>query len=532
MTTRILGGLAFVLAVAFALRAFQLQEVPQVTDESAEVLFAWDIAFEGAHPLTHTDSYNGPLWPYLMAVTLRTLGPSIELPRRFTLAFGLATVAAAFSLGALLVPPSRRAAAGVIAGLVMAANYTHTLVGSRIAWSNSTTPFWTTLAAIAFVLAVREPGSVRRWAGAGLLAGLALNTHPSVAIFVIGLAVWWLLVPARRSEVRRAGPWVALVAALAAYSPVVVHNLVTSGDTFSQAAASRNVEAHPGLAAWVENVGAMTLQLGRSLGGGFAAGGAPIWGAGVLVFVVAAVWLLVASASAPHNATSGRRLPLVVFACSALLLPLVNRNWVGFLEARYLTYLVPLLGAAAAVALTTPEPRWRRAVSAACALVLVIVPAARSGAYVVDGIVDDIVIACHGDCEGVGSLPFSPLDVTPRGRTNRQLLDMVAEAESAQRKGAQVLVDRELKELAWPNRGDPRRAVTYYLTLAEVPYEVATLDKIRHFVAQGSAVAAFLAETSSYQLGDERLLEPLIERRLPGYPVWGVYETAVATLPK
>jgi 4-amino-4-deoxy-L-arabinose transferase-like glycosyltransferase len=187
--TALVVSLGAVLLVALALRAWRLQEVPAVTDESAEVMFAWDIAFAGARPLTHTDAYNGPLWPYLMAGALRVAGPGVELPRRFTLAFGVGAVLATWALAAFAVGRGATAVAGTVAGLVMGANATHALVGSRVAWSNSTTPFWTALATLALLHAVRSPARAWRWGGAGVLAGLALNTHPSVAVYLAGLCL-------------------------------------------------------------------------------------------------------------------------------------------------------------------------------------------------------------------------------------------------------------------------------------------------------------------------------------------------------
>lgn len=494
-----------VMAVAAGLRGLHLQTVPQITDESAEVTYAWGIAFEGARPLTHTDSYDGPLWPYLMAAALRTAGPSLELPRRVAMALSLAAVAATFALGAMVARPGARVLTATVAGLVMATSFTQALVGGRVAWSNSSTPLWTTLAALALLKATT--GQRRRWwLAAGSAAGLALQSHPSVIAFLVGLAVWFLLDRERRRTMTGPGPYLAVLAAVAAYAPVIVYNLRTGFDTLDQARGSGNLVHDPGAWGWVAGVGAAMMQFGRAVVGGFDVAGAPA-GAGVaLAAVVALVFgVLVAGGASPRGRGEepvGRRLPLVVTAVVLAILPLVNSEWHGFLETRYLGMLIPLLGVATGVVAAealAAVPR-RRGVLALAIGVAVALPGARAILWV-EGALD-------------------------AGRDNRLLLDMAAVAADGSHQGRPVLVDSGLKSVPWPGRGSPRRAITYYLTLAEVPFEVSPVDEIRYHVARQDGVVAFTTAEAARQLRGSGPIAGVVVSAPGGYPAWGAFSTS------
>jgi hypothetical protein len=267
-------------------------------------------------------------------------------------------------------------------------------------------------------------------------------------------------------------------------------------DSVAQAAASTNVAASP-LRSWPANVAAAAIQLGRSLGGGFGPDPAATWGVGALAFTGAAAWLLVAAARS-DGGHPARRLPLTVTAVCLLGLPLANQNWDGFLEARYLSFLVPLVAMAGAIAVVAPGPRRGRLAAFACVLALTVVPAARVVWYVADATRSDL--------------------------SNAPLLALVDEAAAARQAGLAIVVDEGLKGLAWPHRGDPRRAMTYYLTLAGVGFESTGLDKIRHYIdVEHRPIAAFLAAESAGSLATR--LEEVSVRRFPAYPAWGLYRT-------
>lgn len=534
-------ALAAVLAVAAALRWPNLQLVPHVTDESAEVLFARAIAFDGARPLTHTDAYDGPWWPYLLAAVFRVAGSSVALPRLFTFALGLAAVAATFALGAALAQPGRRVVAAGVAGLLLATHFTHAVVNSRVAWSNATTPLWTTVAVLALLAAVRRR-STAGFGMAGVLAGLALHTHPSVSVLLVGLAVWLTVEPAGRACFRTAGPWVGLGTALAAYSPVIVFNVREGFRSLAEAQASANTAGDATAGGWAGGVAAALAQLGRSMAGGFTLDG-PAGGAGWAIaggLALAAAGMAVVVLARDRAAPVGRALPAVATLVALAALPLFNRNWDGVLEARYLGFTWPLvyaaIGAAAARAWAEAGPAAEGAerVSATAGPV-------GDGAERASATADPTAWGAArrrptarraAIATAVAALAVTPAYRVARfdaaalaaQRDNRRLLAMTAYAAHAAAGGATVWVDAALKPVRWPAGGHPRRAVEYLLTLAGVPFTQAPEAKINHFLAAGDGdLVLFLAGATAASLGGRHALTTIDATPRPGEEAWGLY---------
>jgi 4-amino-4-deoxy-L-arabinose transferase-like glycosyltransferase len=69
-----------------------------------------------------------------------------------------------------------------------------------------------------------EKPAPRWWLAAGLFAGLAMLSKYSAALVLAGAALGVLLDPAGRRELRRPWPWLAVLLALALFSPVVIWN--------------------------------------------------------------------------------------------------------------------------------------------------------------------------------------------------------------------------------------------------------------------------------------------------------------------
>lgn len=534
-----LAALAMVLGVAAALRWPHLQLVPHVTDESAEVLFARAIAFDGARPLTHADAYDGPWWPYLLAAVFRVAGSSVALPRLFTFGLGLAAVAATFALGAQLARPGQRLAAAGVAGLLLATHFTHAVVNSRVAWSNATTPLWTTLAVLALVAAVRGRGTPG-FAVAGALAGLALHTHPSVSVLLVALALWLGVEPVGRACFRTAGPWVGLGTALAAYSPVIVFNVREGFRSLAEAGASTNSAGDPTAGGWAGGVTAALAQLGRSMVGGFTLDG-PAGGAGWAVAgglaLAAAAWAIAALAR-DRAAPPGRALPAVVVAVALAALPLFNRNWHGVLEARYLGFTWPLVyaaigaaaargwaGAGRAIAATGAGPSAVGAGRGAAAAEEGAWAVARGAAHRRPTARRIAVAAAVAALAGLPACRVARFDAAALAaqRDNRRLLAMTAHAAHAAAGGATVWVDVALKPVRWPAGGHPRRAVEYLLTLADVPFTQAPEAKINHFLDAGDDLVMFLAGPTAASLGGRHALTPIDATPRPGEEAWGLY---------
>ncbi len=486
-----------VLLVAAALRVPQLQLVPHLTDETGEVLWAHDIAFQAARPLTHTDAYNGPFWPYLLAVVLRIMGSSAALPRWFALALGLATVAATFALGWQLTRRENRLSGATLAGLGLAVTFTHALVNSRVAWSNNSTPLWTTLTVITLLSAIRR-WSAPRLVGAGLLGGLALNTHPSVSVFLAGVGLWFVLDRRRRGWLRSPGPWLAALAAVMAYSPVLVYNLTHGFATLAEAQASRNFATDSGVP-WPVGVAGLLAQLGRSLAGGFGLDGVdPSWAAVSWLYVVlaaAGLWLL-----ARHRAgLMGRRLPLVVVTVAVLALPFFNANWHGLLEGRYLGYTWPLIASAVGAVVAEAWPTARRPgrlVLAAGTAAVLLLPAGRLWQH------DASALAQAYD--------------------NRRLWSMLQAIQSRPTDG-EILVDENLKATKWRAGGHPRRAVEYLLTMEGLPYDRTEEATMRALLAGNGTYWLLLAGPTAVALGAEHELQPTDTADRPGEGPWGLY---------
>ncbi len=523
--------------IAIGLRLPHLQMVPHLTDETTEVLWAYDIAFHGARPLTHTDAYDGPVWPYALALALRTFGSSASLPRLFAFALGLATIAATSILAALLAAPGRRFAAGLLAGLILAVTFSHAMVASRVAWSNNSTPLWTTLLASFLVVVPRQPRAA--WTvTAGLLAGLALQSHPSAAVFLVGSAIWFLSAASRRASLRSPVTWLAPVTALVAFSPVILQNVRTGFSSFGEAAASRNTPAGLELSTWLWGVGAAWLQLGRSMVGGYDLDGAVV---GLAPLAAAYSVLAVAAllALARLGPTVGRRLPAIVVATSLAGLPLGNTNWQGLLESRYLGFVWPLVASAIAVVITTeactPTPDGSLCRSGQLGQRDAAVPATAGRARLSTGRWQDLGHASPLARLGlavVGSL----LLALPTWRiwwfdtiaarqqfTSARLWHMLALLEVPRDGQLPVLVDRELKAVRWRAGGQPRRAVEYLLTLEGIPFVRAPVAKMNHLLAENGRYYLFLAGPSAEALvSRHRLLELDVQPR-PGEEPWGLY---------
>jgi 4-amino-4-deoxy-L-arabinose transferase-like glycosyltransferase/membrane-associated phospholipid phosphatase len=156
--------------------------------------------------------------------------------------------------------------------------------------------FWT----VAMVLgwrAVQRESTVWHWLGVGLAMGLAFLSKYSALYQVVCWALFFALWPPARPQLRKPGPWLALLVMLACTTPVVVWNMQHHGVTLSHL--SENAGLHE---QWQRPL----RHLGDFTGAEF----------GLLnpVFFVASLWALVAfwkeklespvNASQPSTATS------------------------------------------------------------------------------------------------------------------------------------------------------------------------------------------------------------------------------------
>ena len=364
------------LALALAARFPNLWLQPPMTDEWREAGRALEIARGEALPLTNYDAFIGALWNYLLAGAYLALGPDLRVPRLLVMLAGALTVVPAYLLGSEL--GGRRA--GVLTGLLLATSPVHVLVNSHIAWSNSTSPLFTTAGCWLLAGAARR-ASPRRLAGtrggsaapgalalAALAFGLAFQTHPTTFALVPGALLYlWL-----RARTLCRPRWLALAAALFLLgSANFVLALATHpGESLSnpsQAGAPNRLAVRhaASVGGYLTNLGYLGLSLARLPDGAALETLDP-----VEVLRQPLVWLYVGALGA-GAVVAGRRgepLALCLLGPAALLLALFQpSSYSPVPEGRYAMPLLPPLYASLALAATSAR-RWRVGATALAAL--------------------------------------------------------------------------------------------------------------------------------------------------------------------
>lgn len=361
---------AILFVVALAIRWPYLLRLPHFTDETVELEWSLAIWRGEIFPLTASDRYYGPLHSYLVAGAFWLFGPSIVLPRAIVMVFGAATVALTHLLG--------RALAGRIAGLIgaglLATAPQHIIVNSHVAWQNSTTPFYATLTFLALTLYLNRVVRAQQGAdGAGRLGarqgaywiviagfcyGLTLNTHVGTIVLAPALALTVLLVVARARAwaiFRTPWPWLAPIAGLLAYSPVLGYNLANdlAGVERVQTRRSYAYETALSVEKYLQNVGDLWRELARIVSNPLR-----IPAEGWHYFTSPHLLLLVALCLTGLGllAWRGQPLPLCALLATALIMPAFNKaygqTWDRYLlTGRYVTFLLPLAFIAAGVTL-------------------------------------------------------------------------------------------------------------------------------------------------------------------------------------
>ncbi len=203
--------------LAVVLRVRYVADIPRYTDEINEITPAFDIVRGTSFPLMSGPKHIGALFDYILAGAMLVFGRSPDLPRMVILVAGLITVLVTYgyarSLGGRW--------AGLLAAGLLAVSAPHVLLSSRVAWSASLTPLLCLGAAWALDYAVSRR---RPWylLATGLLAGLALQAHPSVVVLLPGFAGFILL--RGRHLLRQPQLYVAGLLFLAGFSNVLLYN--------------------------------------------------------------------------------------------------------------------------------------------------------------------------------------------------------------------------------------------------------------------------------------------------------------------
>ena len=448
--------LAALLLLAAAVRLRMLMAVPSFTDETDEVLRGLAIARGHLLPLVNDDAYIGALFNYLIAALFLVTGPSPVSPRLVALAAGLATIVLTERLGRELAGRW----AGLLAAALLATAGLHIVVNSRVAWSHSITPLFTTAALLALLVALRR-GSGPLLVVTGLLCGLAVQTHPSAVALLPAVGLAYLLHPQGRAWLHRPWPYLATLAATAACLNLLLYNLVLN----------------PGQALREADWYDYAYQPKRSVGEFLAA--LPQYGVDLVrahgsvygtrrtltVYLTNPAFMVTAALLAGGLLLALWRrqwlLPLTYLSASVLL-PLFGRQF-GFLPndlARYLAYLLPAgfvlmadlvvtLAAAATRAVARLAPAgWQRparlgivALATAAGLALAWFPLS-------------------------GTLAFE--DAFPR-RRETELTVAVAGAAIAARTGP-IYIDESLNRQLLFGGGHLQHSFVYLLELRDIPY--------------------------------------------------------------
>jgi hypothetical protein len=300
--------------------------------------------------------------------------------------------------------------AGLLAAGLLAVSAPHVLLSSRVAWSASLTPMLAIGAAWSLELAVSRG---RPWLllVTGLLAGLALQAHPSFVALLPGFAafgLWrgWRLY--RRPQVYLAG-----LVFIAGCANVLLYNWQSSTGGVRSVSQQYPGEAM-GSAVYLENLGAPLRGLLLTLSSTVDPARLPTISEPFVLFVggvsLAALMYLTRRVTA---------LPLLVVLSAVLLLPLVHNDFAPLLKARYLMPLIPLVNVAIAVMVVrvlVAGGLWPR------------VMAAGAGALLVTG--------------ALGSLLHFESQALANDCTNVPQRRFVAELERQLRPGEWVLLDQ------------------------------------------------------------------------------------------
>lgn len=487
-----LAALAILFLLALALRVPHLQTIPPLTDEFKEVGWALDMYETGKIPLVAFDSYDGPLFTYLLAFLFSLLGTSIELPRVVVLVLGALTVVTVYFFGKVLARGDWRV--GALAAVLLAVNAHHILFNSHVAWSNDTTPLFATLTLLTYIYATRYARA--RWLiAAGALYGLALQTHPTALALAPGLTLDFFARRETRAWLRTPLPYLALCAALLAYSPVLIFNLQNEFDTVQTASgATYALETAPSLSSIWNNAPRQWIALSQVSVGVFDDAARNVVGIVFGAFTLASmIWM----------ARRGEAFPLIAGASAFLFFVVFNRFTAIPDSARYFQIFLPIVFVSWSQAgvwiwerAQTRGARWRWAAGIALTFVFF----ALAGVSLI-------------------SLNRHYTDAMASGRNNAAMLEMITRTRAPQ--GAPLLIEWELAKLRTGRGGNVADNLVYLTRLDKRKANLVStstpsdLGGLQNFLREQES-AYFIGFTDAPQLlGEEFPLTPLVTTHFP-----------------
>jgi hypothetical protein len=463
---------AAVTVAGLLVRLPYLTQIPRFTDETVEALWAWSIVSDGALPLTHQAPYLGVVYPYLLALLFKLLGPSIWLPRAMTAVAGALTAGGTYLVGRRVTTEW----AALLAGLLFATSAAPVFLNAHIAYSNSLTPLFVLLGTGLLVEAWHS-GRGGLLVASGFSWALALQTHPTVLACLPGAALAALAIP-NRPKWRWYGA--AALAFLVGYGNMIAYNLLSAGATWQTVQNRPDYFAEPVtptlyLSRLVDELARLAAMiLGRP---------DLDWSAalGLMVALITGSLVLWAVWTTRRDA----RWPLAITLFSGLMLfPMFNERFTYPSGARYLCAFLPsvyiLISAALADAWRRVHAhRFKRPVRQLCvvtASLLLLLP--------------------------LVWLTQSYREAVRRGQTNASILALAA-AVAQQASTEVVALDPALDVRKAEGGGDQGLVLDFLLTMLRVPHAFTETHELARALERGQWPPAVLLPETYGPLADD-----------------------------
>lgn len=465
-------ALVFLLA-ALALRLPEFMQIPRMSDEGQEALWALDIVRGKHFPLTGITPQLGPFLPYLMALVFGVLGPQMVFPRLFTTVLSGLIVPLTYALG----HATCNRAVGIIAAL-FTLTCPDLIVLGHFGWSASLAPFFAVaaFAALATGMKIEKPWLV---AGSGLLMALTIQGHATSAVLLIGIALWFFTLPNWRGLIHHREVIAALGLFILGCAPQAI--------TWIKIYFDPPTEGVSGMLAPTFSPGVYLARLVPfvRIGGFFLGGG--IGDATTLLRVRAIfVELLLLGGILWMWRAKLYLIPLVLVA-SILLLPL----FVSELNERYYLYLFPLAYVAVAIlveGLWTSVQDVQRRSSGALPIVRVII---RLG---VPALIALLALT------PVFNLAAYYTDAIGQQRTNEEYFHLVGVVHEYQACGNELIVENPPYDFSSPS------TIQAWFSLHAIDY-VLTFDQCAHILTRTGLDRAdwlIISEPSKANILDKR----------------------------
>jgi hypothetical protein len=467
---------------------------PQFPSVGAGILQAVDLAAGRAFPLADDAPYIGAPFIWLLAAVYKLFGPSLEATLLVPWAIGALTVVPTYLLGRELAGRL----AGLLAAALLATAGVHIVISSHVPMSHSLTPLCST-----FTLWLLARAAMRRsglsLALAGLMAGLTLQTHPTVLPLLVGSAAAVLLV--RPAWLRTRWPYLAVALVLVGYSTLLANHVRTGFAVVADIESKQgdyldggeDVDDPAERGIYLTNLANLSVSLARMASG-------EINERDSRADYLADPWVLsypaLAVLGALIAARRGSPLLLIALGLAVFWPPLLSGKYKPILDGRYLMPDLPVLFVDVAVA-----------VGAVASLVMRGSPSMRlaGGALLLAGAV---ALVLH---------PLTPLERFYKesqedGFSNAMYLRTMQQVQAARRDGEPVLLDPQLSTVKSTGGGKASSSFAFLLALAGVPSE--RLDTSGRSNLDGRL--AILQRSTADNLDNWLRLEPLDGKRTSG----------------